>query len=237
MRLVENQMKFIFRLCIKVRDSLPYTFSAAQHIQCDISGYQSSAYKEYHLDNIGQRHRLQSAINGIDSGKSRQSDNAPNHRDTHHLFDRQCTEVKDGSQVDKDENSQPENSHDSLDPFIEAFLQKLGHGKYLLFEEYRNKVFGNDNQSQRRNPFVSSHCQPDCITGTGHTDKLLRRNIRSNNRSTDCPPGQSAPRQEIIAGIPFFSFFLPGDKQADKQDQGTVGDKNDQVYSIHGINI
>ena len=97
-------------------------------------------------------------------------------------------------------------------------------------KKIRNEVLGDEDQSRgRRDPFVGRHRQPDGIAGAGHADKLLGGDIGSDDGSADRPPGQPAPGQEIIAGIPLVPFLLPGDKQADEQDQGTVGDKNDQV--------
>jgi hypothetical protein len=70
-----------------------------------------------------------------------------------------------------------------------------------VFEEYGQKVFAHDDQSQRRHPFVGRDPQADHVPGTGHSDDLFRGNIRGDERGADGPPRQRPPGEKIILRI------------------------------------
>ena len=202
MRLVEDQMELIARLAIEVDHSLVHAATFSEEVEGDIGRDQPAANQEHDLDHIRQRHHLQSSVYRIDTGKGRQPDYAVEHRDPHHLLDRQGSQVQDGSKIDKDEDSQPEDRHHRLDALVETLFEELGHGEDLLLQKDRDEELRHEDQSEGGDPFVGRHRQPDGIAGAGHADKLFGGDIGSDDRSAYRPPGKPAPGEEIIAGIP-----------------------------------
>ena len=200
-------MELIGCLTIEVDHALIHAAAFSEEVEGDVGRNQSAANQEHDLDHIRQRHRFQSAVDRIDTGKGSQPHYPVEHRDSHHLLDCQRSEVEDGGEVDKDKDRQPEDRHHRLDTLVETLFKELGHREYLLLQKDRDKELRHEDQSEGGYPFVGRHRQPDGIAGAGHADKLFGGDIGSNDRSAYRPPGKTAPGEEIIAGIPLTAFF------------------------------
>lgn len=67
-------MELIARLAIEVDHSLVHAVAFSEEVEGDIGRDQPAANQEHDLDHIRQRHRLQSSVYRIDTGKGRQPD-------------------------------------------------------------------------------------------------------------------------------------------------------------------
>lgn len=145
-------MELIARLAIEVDHSLVHTATFSEEVEGDIGRDQPAANQKHDLNHIRQRHRLQSSVDRIDTGKGRQPDYAVEHRDPHHLLDRQGSQVQDGSKIDKDEDSQPEDCHHRLDALVETSSRNWGMVKIFF-----SKKIGMKNFATRISPRAAIH--------------------------------------------------------------------------------
>ena len=122
MALVQNQVEPVAGRFVQPPAAGHGSFALSQQVEGNVRSNQSAGRQEDDLDDIGQGHRLQPPIDGVDAGKGRQSDDAGHQRHPYDVLDGQGTEVEDGSQVDEYEYGQPKDGHDSLHPFVEPLF-------------------------------------------------------------------------------------------------------------------
>ena len=198
-------------------------------IQGYVGSQQTAPDQEDHLYHVGQCHRFQSSIDGIGSGKDSQTDNTESDRYVNHFMNGQGSQIKDGGQIDKNKNQQPEECHESLDWFSITNFQKLRHRINFRLQEDRQKKYGNHNQGSGSYELIGSDSQSDVKAGSGHADKLLCRYIGRYDGSSDRPPGQCIPCQEIFLRVFYASFTGTGTPKAYYHDQEYINDEDDTV--------
>ena len=71
-----------------------------------------------------------------------------------------------------------------------TLLHKLGNRVQALLNENRKEEFSNDEQRERRHPFIRSDGQSQTESRARHSNELLRRNVRGNQRGANGPPWQ-----------------------------------------------
>ena len=198
-------------------------------VQGYVGSQQAAPDQEDHLYHVGQCHRFQPSIDGIGSGKDSQTDNTESDRYVDHFMNGQGSQIKDGGQIDKNKNQQPEECHESLDWFSITDFQKLRHRINFRLQEDRQKKYGNHNQGSGSYKIIGSDSQSDGKAGSGHADKLLCRYIGRYDGSSDCPPGQCIPCQEIFLRVFYASFTGTGTPKAYYHDQEYINDEDDTV--------
>jgi hypothetical protein len=108
-------------------------------------------------------------------------------------------------------------------------MEELRHGVDVVLEEDRQEELADDQQGQRRHPFVGSDCEPDGVARPGHADDLLGRNIGRDQRSADRPPRQVLRREEVIAGVFLVPGLFPTDPLCEAEDADRVDDDDGEI--------
>ena len=108
-------------------------------------------------------------------------------------------------------------------------LEELRHRVDAVAEEDRQEIFADDQQGQRRHPFVGGDGEADRIARARHADDLLGRDIGRDQRGADRPPGQILRRQEIIRRVLGLAAFLARNPLGEAEDEDRVGDHHNHV--------
>ena len=108
-------------------------------------------------------------------------------------------------------------------------VEELRHGVDVVLEEDRQEELADDQQGRRRHPFVRRDGEPDRITGAGHADDLLGRDVRRDQRRADRPPRQVLRREEIVGRVLFVTRFLARHPLREAEDPDRVNDDDNGV--------
>ncbi len=195
---------------------------AAHRVERQRGHQQATEDQQRNLHDIGQRHRLEAAIQLVE-----QREHADQHQRQHlvHAGDlghRDRAQPQDRGQVDENVQAQPEHRHQRTDPVAVPLLQELRHRVDAVAQEDRQEVLAHDQQGKRSHPFVGGDGQADRVAGAGHADDLFGRNVGGNQRRADRPPRQRAPGQEIVFGTLAVPGLLTRDPLRQHEDAGQV---------------
>ena len=174
---------------------------AAQLPQRQPRDDEAAQHQQRHLHDIGQRHRLQPAPDLVQQRERAQRHQRDVLVDPRHLGDRDRAEPDDRGEVHEHVQRQPEQRHQRADARAVPLLQELRHRVDPVAQEDRQEELADDQQRQRRHPFVRRDRQPDRIAGARHADDLFGGDVGCDQRRADRPPGQVLRRQEIIGGV------------------------------------
>src|SRR5690606_10204568 len=114
----------------------------------------------------------------------------------------------------KDIQKQPKYGHNETRCLIVAIIQELRHRKDFILQIHGNKPYGNDNKRNRSNNLVGCHGYTYFKTVSAHSDKLLCRDIGSNQGRSDSPPSQRTFCKKIILTCVLCRRFLTVDPVA-----------------------
>eukprot|EP01136_Pigoraptor_vietnamica_P011867 Opistho-1_new@51206 len=149
----------------------------ADFAERDARNQQTAQNKQRDLDDVGERDRLQPAVKLVEQRKAAEREQRDILIDPRHLVDRDRTEPHDRCEVHEDIEREPEDRHQRADVGAVALFEELRHREDLVADEDRKKKFADDQQRERRHPFVGGDRQTDRIARSRHADDLLGRNI------------------------------------------------------------
>ena len=190
---------------------------------------QSAADEHDHLHHVGPGDGLQAAVDRVDGREDGQPGDPPEQRHAHDALQRESAEVEDRRQVDEHVDQEPEHGQERPHAAVVALLQELRHRKDAFFEVDREEEVGDHQERHRRHPLVAGDGQAQAEARAGHSDKLLGRDVRRDQRGADGPPRERLAGQEVVLGVLDVALLLARDPEADADDEGCVGGENDVV--------
>ena len=172
---------------------------------------ESAEHQQRYLDDVGERHGFQAAVQRIGQGKQPEREQRRLHGETRDRMHRGRAQPEDGGQVHEDVDTQPEHRHHRAHRGAVAPFQEFRHGVNAVLEEYRQQEFADDEQREAAHPFVRGDADADHIARSGHADDLLGGNVGGDQRGADGPPGQRAAGKEIVLCILLAVILLARD--------------------------
>ncbi|MEZ5366489.1 MAG: hypothetical protein R2748_30165 [Bryobacterales bacterium] len=108
----------------------------------------------------------------------------------------------------------------------EALFEVLRERLGPVAEVERSEHHRQDQQGERRHPFVVAPHQPGRVTGAAQADQVDCRDVGSEQGGPDHgPPKRTAAEEVCLAG----HLGIAGHPQADEDDSGHVGNDDDQI--------
>ena len=193
MSLVQNHMELIAGHIHHVCETDQNTARGRERVEGDEGGEESADDQEHDLHHIRPSYRRQTAIEGIGGSEHAQEED-PRHEqgavaDADDGIDGLRAQVEHRSQVHEDEQRDPEHGQDGFQGAVKSLLDELRDGVQALLDEDRKQEFGHKDERECRHPFVRRDGQPDGEARPRHADKLLRGDVRGDERCSDRPPG------------------------------------------------
>ena len=225
-----------------IADTGHNTLSAADRAEREHRGDKTAADKEHYLEHVSPRHGRKASVDRVDSGDDIQR------KDYHHperygetaelehgtleseyLLYGEGSEPCHGSKVHEHIEEEPENGECKTHSVVVAFLEELGNGEDLLLEHQRQQELADHDKGHGSHKLVCSSGYAVGITGTGHSDKLLGRDVRRNQRGADRPPCQGVSGKEVVIGAFLRSFLGTAQEKAQRDQDHEIDQHDDKV--------
>ena len=210
--------------------------AAADLVERHIRDDDAAEHQQRHLHDVGERDRLQAAVQRVEQREQRRAPmiaiwmsrpamaftaSAPSHR----------IEVR----FTKMYSAEPEHRHHVAHRRAVTLLEELRHRVDAVLEEHRQEPLADDDQRERRHPFVGGDRHAHHVAGAGHADDLLGGDVRGDQRGADGPPGQRATGEEIVLRVLLVFAFLARHplRQHENADRVDRQDGDVQSCQIH----
>ena len=223
---------------------------ATDYAKCSISSNETTTYEECYLHNVCPCYRSQTSIDRIQTCDEEQDEDdchtncihlhtAEIHIhicwQTQNLLDSKSTEPCYWCQVDEDIQEQPEDRETQTYAFVVAVAQELWNGKHFLLNHQRQQELTYDNQCCSSHQLVCGHCDTAVEGRAWHTDKLLSRNVCSNQRSTDSPPCQGVTCKEVVGRRLFLALLAAAQEDTEADEDDNVSNKYEVINGCESI--
>ena len=140
---------------------------------------------------------------------------------------RERAQPQDRGEIHEHVQREPEHGHDVAHGRAVTLLEELRHRVDAVLEEHRQDPLADDDQRERRHPFIGRDRHAHHVAGAGHADDLLGGDVRGDQRRADGPPGQRARGEEIILRALLVIAFLARHPLRQHEDEDRV-DRDDR---------